>query len=201
MLQTSKAMRSPQKKRKQTKHENEVPHTQASLTVQAFMRAGTSTRTKMSKGPVRSRWISSLRVARFWTRVRPISSRFTRKRSPRPGTPPNPSPPHFGASRDSTRTEGAGAAARAERPGGDLPCSYYYLRSLSWTSRTFYFLDSRDLLEVLRGLSWQRERPLGRESLPCPHVRDLGKLVFCSQELTFAHIRSCPCRVCYGVVA
>ncbi len=155
MLQTSKAMRSPQKKRKQTKHENEVPHTQASLTVQAFMRAGTSTRTKMSKGPVRSRWISSLRVARFWTRVRPISSRFTRKRSPRPGTPPNPSPPHFGASRDSTRTEGAGAAARAERPGGDLPCSYYYLRSLSWTSRT-YFLDSLDLLEVLRDF-------LGRE--------------------------------------
>ncbi len=82
-----------------------------------------------------------------------------------------------------------------------VPSSQYYLRSLSWTSRTFYFLDSRDLLEVLRGLSWQRERPLGRESLPCPHVRDLGKLVFCSQELTFAHIRSCPCRVCYGVVA
>ena len=31
-----------------------------------------------------------------------------------------------------------------------LPCSQYYLRSLSWTSRTFYFLDSRDLLDVLR---------------------------------------------------
>ena len=28
--------------------------------------------------------------------------------------------------------------------------SQYYLGSLSWTSRTFYFLDSRDLLEVLR---------------------------------------------------
>ncbi len=161
MLQTSKAMRSPQKKRKQTKHENEVPHTQASLTVQAFMRAGTSTRTKMSKGPVRSRWISSLRVARFWTRVRPISSRFTRKRSPRPGTPPNPSPPHFGASRDSTRTEGAGAAARAERPGGDLPCSYYYLHSLSWTSRIFYFLDSLDLLEVLRDFLGRERREGG----------------------------------------
>ncbi len=34
--------------------------------------------------------------------------------------------------------------------------------SLSWTSRTFYFPDSRDLLEVLGGLPWQRERPLGR---------------------------------------
>ncbi len=41
-----------------------------------------------------------------------------------------------------------------------LPCSRYYLRSFSWTSRTFYFSDSRDLLEVLRGLPWQRERPL-----------------------------------------
>ena len=38
------------------------------------------------------------------------------------------------------------------------PSSHYYLRSLSWTSRTFYFPDSRDLLEVLGGLSWQRAR-------------------------------------------
>ncbi len=39
-----------------------------------------------------------------------------------------------------------------------LPSSHYYLGSLSWTSRTFYFLDSRDLREVLGGPSWQRER-------------------------------------------
>ena len=32
----------------------------------------------------------------------------------------------------------------------EVPSSHYYVRSLSWTSRTFYFLDSRDLLEVLR---------------------------------------------------
>ncbi len=37
-----------------------------------------------------------------------------------------------------------------------MPCSHYYLHSLSWTSRTFYFPDSRDLLEVLRDF-------LGRE--------------------------------------
>ena len=43
-----------------------------------------------------------------------------------------------------------------------LPSSHYYLGSLSWTSKTFYFPDSRDLLEVLGGLSWQRERPQGR---------------------------------------
>ncbi len=39
---------------------------------------------------------------------------------------------------------------------GRLPSSHYYLGSLSRTSRTFYFLDSRDLLEVLRDF-------LGRE--------------------------------------
>ena len=39
-----------------------------------------------------------------------------------------------------------------------VPSSHYYLSSLSWTSRTFYFPDSRYLLEVLRGLPWQRER-------------------------------------------
>ena len=39
-----------------------------------------------------------------------------------------------------------------------LPSSPHYLGSLSWTSRTFYFPDSRDLLEVLGGLSWQRGR-------------------------------------------
>ena len=37
-----------------------------------------------------------------------------------------------------------------------IPCSHYCLRSLSWTFRTFYFLDSQDLLEVLRDF-------LGRE--------------------------------------
>ena len=31
-----------------------------------------------------------------------------------------------------------------------VPSSHYYLGSLSWTSRTFYFPDSRYLLEVLR---------------------------------------------------
>jgi len=43
----------------------------------------------------------------------------------------------------------------------DPPCSasHYYLRSLSWTSRTFYFPDSRDLREVLRDfLGRERER-------------------------------------------
>ncbi len=42
----------------------------------------------------------------------------------------------------------------------DPPCSAsrYYLRSLSWTSGTFYFPDSWDLLEVLGGLPWQRGR-------------------------------------------
>ncbi len=40
-----------------------------------------------------------------------------------------------------------------------VPSSHYYLGSLSWTSRTFYFSDSRDLIEVLRGLPWQRETP------------------------------------------
>ena len=37
-----------------------------------------------------------------------------------------------------------------------LPSSHYYLGSLSWASSTFYFPDSRDLLEVLRDF-------LGRE--------------------------------------
>ncbi len=36
-----------------------------------------------------------------------------------------------------------------------VPSSHYYLGSLSWTSRTLYFLDSRDPLEVLGGLAWQ----------------------------------------------
>ena len=46
----------------------------------------------------------------------------------------------------------------------DPPCSasHYYLRSLSWTSRTFYFPDSRDLREVLRDfLGREREREGG----------------------------------------
>ena len=51
-----------------------------------------------------------------------------------------------------------------------LPSSHYYLRSLSWTSWTFYFLDSRDLLEVLRDV-------LGREregGVPRGSSRTLG---------------------------
>ena len=50
----------------------------------------------------------------------------------------------------------------------NLPSSHYYLGSLSWTSRTFYFPDSLDHLEVLGGLSWQRERPQGGS----PRVRE-----------------------------
>ena len=43
-----------------------------------------------------------------------------------------------------------------------VPSSHYYLGSLSWTSRTFYFVDSRDLLEVLRDfLGREREREGG----------------------------------------
>ncbi len=42
--------------------------------------------------------------------------------------------------------------------------------SLSWTSRTFYFSDSRDLLEVLRGLPWQRERERPRGGSPRDQV-------------------------------
>ncbi len=50
-----------------------------------------------------------------------------------------------------------------------LPGSHYYLRSLSRTSRTFYFPDSRDLLEVLRDF-------LGRErgGVPGGSSRTLG---------------------------
>ena len=51
-----------------------------------------------------------------------------------------------------------------------VPSSHYYLGSLSWTSRTFYFLDSRDLLEVLRDF-------LGREregGVPRGSSRTLG---------------------------
>jgi len=44
----------------------------------------------------------------------------------------------------------------SEKAAKKVPSSHYYLRSLSWTSSTFYFLDSRDLLEVLRDF-------LGRE--------------------------------------
>ena len=52
------------------------------------------------------------------------------------------------------------------RPRDPLPSSHYYLRSLSWTSRTFYFQDSRDLLEVLRDV-------LGRERGGLPRYRCL----------------------------
>ncbi len=50
-----------------------------------------------------------------------------------------------------------------------VPSSHYYLRSLSWASRPFYFLDSRDLLEVLRDF-------LGRErgGVPRGSSRTLG---------------------------
>ena len=43
------------------------------------------------------------------------------------------------------------------RTRGEVPSGRYYLGSLSRTSRTFYFSDSRDLLEVLGGLPWRRE--------------------------------------------
>ena len=39
-----------------------------------------------------------------------------------------------------------------------VPSSHYCSGSISWTSRIFYFPDSRDLLGVLKGRSWQRER-------------------------------------------
>ena len=50
-----------------------------------------------------------------------------------------------------------------------VPSSHYYLGSLSWTSRTFYFPDSRYLLEVLRDF-------LGRErgGVPRGSSRTLG---------------------------
>ena len=55
-----------------------------------------------------------------------------------------------------------------------VPSSHYYLGSVSWTSRTFYFPDSRYLLEVLRDF-------LGRERgggpwgiLPDPGGSSLG---------------------------
>ncbi len=56
---------------------------------------------------------------------------------------------------------------RAEVPQPAVPSSHYYLGSLSRTSRTFYFPDSRDLLEVLGGLPWQRESQGGS-----PRVRE-----------------------------
>ncbi len=51
-----------------------------------------------------------------------------------------------------------------------IPSSHYYLRSLSWTSETFYFPDSRDLLEVL-GDFLDREREGG---VPRGSSRTLG---------------------------
>ena len=68
------------------------------------------------------------------------------------------------------------------RPRDPLPSSHYYLRSLSWTSRIFYFLGSRDLLEVLidflggergevpRGSSWTLGDPPYRVSLSAKEV-------------------------------
>ena len=56
------------------------------------------------------------------------------------------------------------------RPRDPLPSSHYYLRPLSWTSRTFYFPDSRDILEVLRDCLGRerdpREDPLGPGRIP-----------------------------------
>ena len=52
-----------------------------------------------------------------------------------------------------------------------VPSSPYYLGSLSWTSRTFYFPDSRYLLEVLRDFLG-RER--GGPYLPDPRGSSLG---------------------------
>ena len=56
-------------------------------------------------------------------------------------------------------TTGQFALAAAAASPGAVPSNHCYLSSLSWTSRIFYFPDSRDLLEVLRGLPWQRESP------------------------------------------
>ncbi len=49
-----------------------------------------------------------------------------------------------------------GFSGSRRRIHNEIPSRHYYFRSLSWTSKTFYFLDSRDLLEVLRDF-------LGRE--------------------------------------
>ncbi len=48
---------------------------------------------------------------------------------------------------------------RATEASTALPSSHYYSGSSSRTSRIFHFPDSRDLLEVLGGPSWQRESP------------------------------------------
>ena len=56
------------------------------------------------------------------------------------------------------------------RPRDPLPSSHYYLRSISWTSRTFYFPDSPDLLEVLRDF-------LGREREGGVEVSQKGVLM------------------------
>ncbi len=58
-------------------------------------------------------------------------------------------------------TANARVRARTVKSGSEawrLPSGRYHLRSSSRTSRTFHFPDSRDLLEVLGELSWQRER-------------------------------------------
>ncbi len=72
--------------------------------------------------------------------------------------PPPPPPPMKSPQPPPLLMEPALKSPPAKPPDAvpTLPCSHYYLRSLSWTSRTFYFLDSRDLLEVLRDF-------LGRE--------------------------------------
>ncbi len=54
--------------------------------------------------------------------------------------------------------------------------SHYQLGSLSWTSRTFYFPDSRDLLEALGGLPWQRERERPQGGSVSPPLSDFPPL-------------------------
>ena len=77
-----------------------------------------------------------------------------------------------------------------------VPCSHYYLRSLSWTSRIFHFPDSRDLLEVLRdflgrergGVPRGSSRTLGDPphfSSVDPGSYDLSRAAASSRESTF----------------
>ncbi len=72
--------------------------------------------------------------------------------------------PH-GCRRPSTRGQDGAMLAPCESALGatfdpGVPSSHYYLRSVSRTSRPFSFPDSRDLLEVLGGLSLaERETP------------------------------------------
>jgi len=55
-----------------------------------------------------------------------------------------------------------------------VPGSHYYLRLLSWTSRTFYFPNSRDLLEVLRDFLGRGRGGGPQGILPDPRGSSLG---------------------------